>query len=271
MWEALCITAVITQVLILGILSWGAYEYIRLWRRLAIVTTKLQGIQSRLVCYTKMDCDELIDQLLDAPKDGVATATPLLPESKHVTETAGTAVPNTCSAQSACAQRRRERLAALAAGGQARQYLGRTLTADQIDSMGDEEIEKLYARYEARLGAAMTKTLGQAALQVYSGVASMFLPITPESQPALVADLAADPFVGHALSSATCELYHRYGMYLAPITAALTTAKYCHFGHTCPRTIVAAELQENNVGRERDEREDSACAHGESDCAHTGC
>lgn len=262
MWEALCITAVITQVLVLGVLSWGAYEYIRLRRRLAIVTTKLQGIQSRLVCHTKMDCDELIDQLLDAPKDGVGTASP---ESKHVTETAGTAVPNTCSAQS---ERRRERLAALAAGGQARQYLGRTLTADQIDSMGDEEIEKLYARYEARLGAAMTKTLGQAALQVYSGVASMFLPIPPESQPALVADLAADPFVGHALSSATCELYHRYGMYLAPITAALTTAKHCQFGHTCPRTIVAAELQEDNVGRERDERED---LDGESDCAHTEC
>ena len=118
----------------------------------------------------------------------------------------------------------------MAAGGQARQYLGaQRLTADQIDSMGNDEVEKLYARYEAWLGAAMSKTLGQAALQLYSGVASMFLPIPLENQPKLVSDLEADSFVCHALSSATCELYHRYGMYLAPLTAALTTAKHCQF------------------------------------------
>ena len=58
-----------------------------------------------------------------------------------------------------------------------------------------------------------------------------FLPIPAENQPGLIADLEADPFVGHALSSATCELYHRYGMFLAPLTAALTIIEYCQFGH----------------------------------------
>ena len=94
---------------------------------------------------------------------------------------------------------------------------------------------KLYARYEERLGAAMTKTLGSEAIQVYVGVASMFFPI--ENQPSLVVDLEADPFVGHALSSATCELYRRYGMFLAPLSAALTTMKHCQFGHQCPQTM----------------------------------
>ena len=60
----------------------------------------------------------------------------------------------------------------------------------------------------------------------------MFLPI--ENQPGLIADLEGDPFVGHALSSATCELYHRYGMFLVPLTAAMTTLKYCQFGQCCP-------------------------------------
>ena len=69
----------------------------------------------------------------------------------------------------------------------------------------------------------MTKTLGSAALQLYAGVVSMFFPIPAENQPGLIADLEGDPFVGHALSSATCEQYHRYGMFLAPLTAALTT------------------------------------------------
>ena len=65
-------------------------------------------------------------------------------------------------------------------------------------------------------------TLGSAALQLYAGVVSLFLPIPAENQPGLIADLEGDPFVWHALSSATCELYHRYGMFLAPLTTALT-------------------------------------------------
>ena len=83
----------------------------------------------------------------------------------------------------------------------------------------------------------MTKTLGSAALQLYAGMVSMFFPIPAENQPGLIADLEGDPFVGHALSSATCELYHRYGMFLAPLTAALTTIKHCQFGHRCPAVI----------------------------------
>ena len=127
--------------------------------------------------------------------------------------------------------KKRERLAALAVGGQAKQYLGQNFTADQVDSMTNEEVDKLHAQYEARPGAAMTKTLGMAALQLYAATASMLLPIPPENQPKLVTDLEADPFVEHALSSATCELYHLYGMYLAPLTAALTTARHCQFKH----------------------------------------
>ena len=225
MYEALLL---VTQVLVLGVLACGVFEYLRLRQRIVMAVTVLRE---------KMDCDELIDQLLEQ-RDA-----PVIPSSEStrcaVPTTNGAAMPGTAS--------KRDRLAALAAGGQVRQYLGvaaQRLTTDQIDSMGDEEIEKLYARYEARLGAAMTKTLGQAALQLYSGVASMLLPIPLESRPKLVADLEADPFVGHALSSACCELYHRYGMYLAPLTAAFTTAKYCQFEHPSPRTIGS-----DNVGR----------------------
>ena len=98
-------------------------------------------------------------------------------------------------------------------------------------------MERLYARCEARLGAAMTKTLGSAALQLYAGVDFVFLPMPAENQPGLIADLEGDPFVGHALSSATCELYNRFGMFLAPLTTASTTIKHCQFGHRCPAVI----------------------------------
>ena len=139
-------------------------------------------------------------------------------------------------------QNYRERLASVAGGGgQAGRYgllaHGKALTASHIEELDDSEIERLNARYEARLRAAMTKTLGSAALQLYAGMVSMFLPILTENQPGLIADLEGDPFVGHALSSATCELYHRYGMFLAPLTTALTTIKHSQFGHQCPAVI----------------------------------
>ena len=101
---------------------------------------------------------------------------------------------------------------------------------DQVDAMEDDEVDKLYCRYEARLGAAMTKTMGRTALQLYAILAGLFLPLPAYNRSKLVADLEADPFVEHALSSATCELYHRYGTYLAPLATVLTTAQHCQFG-----------------------------------------
>ena len=92
----------------------------------------------------------------------------------------------------------------------------------------------------------MTKTLGSPAPQLYAGVASILLPI--ENQPGFIADLEGDPFVGHAFSSATCELHHNFGTWLAPLTAMLTTMKHCQFGHRCPVRI-------NNDGEQADSGE----------------
>ena len=182
---------------------------------------------ARRLVIGEMDCDELIDELMsvaDAQGTGLDEVAP------------PTAAPAETPEDEERVQKHRERLAAIAAGGQAGQYglvvRGKTFTADQIDTLDNTKIEKMYARYEARLGTAMTKTLWSAALQIYTGTVAMFLPI--ENLPELIADLESDPFVGHALSSATCELYHRYGMFLPPLTAALTTLKHCQFGHCCP-------------------------------------
>ena len=87
----------------------------------------------------------------------------------------------------------------------------------------------------------MTKTLRQAVLQLFSGVAAMFLPIPPENQPALVRDHEGDPITENALSRATCELYHHYGMYLAPLTAVLTTLKHSQFGHQSSDTTIPSD------------------------------
>ena len=186
--------------------------------------------------------DSILDEMLDAPEPQKSTKNP---ESK-LSNGESTAV----------LENHRERLIALVVGGKAKVYLGKEVSVDKIDSMSNEEVEKLYARYESRLGATMTKTLGQAILQLYARAAGHVLPIPPASQNLLYTDLENDPFVGHALTSITCELYHKYGMYLAPITAALTTARYCEFKQ---KDLVNnnGERESNCDGRDSTENEES--------------
>ena len=122
---------------------------------------------------------------------------------------------------------KRERLSAIVAGGSSKQYLGKDLQMSDIDTMTSEQINKLYCRYEARLGASMTKTLGNSFINLYViGVSKYFNVVNP---PKLIQDLEEDPFINHALTSTCCELYYRYGMYLAPFTAMLTTARHINF------------------------------------------
>ena len=75
---------------------------------------------------------------------------------------------------------KRERLSAIVAGGGSKQYLGKDLQMSDIDTMTPEQINKLYCRYEARLGASMTKTLGNSFINLYvMGVSKYFNVVNP--------------------------------------------------------------------------------------------
>ena len=54
------------------------------------------------------------------------------------------------------------------------------ISSDQIYVISDKEIDSLYIRYEARLGAMITKTLGRAALQLGALALGIVLPIPPK-------------------------------------------------------------------------------------------
>ena len=198
----------------LVVLLWVVHQYIRARREIR----KLISLLHTKTFEKKMD--DLLDGLLadETEVPAPAAAVPAVPQSTTVAE-------------------QRDRLTIIVAGGQARKYLGKSLSVEEIDKMDDDEVRKIYTRYEARLGVCMTKTLGKAALQLYTTVATMFLPIPPENRQPLMEDLESDLVVDRVLNSTACELYYRYGNLLAPITVALTTAKYCQFGHQCPKNI----------------------------------
>ena len=129
--------------------------------------------------------------------------------------------------------------------------------------MEDAEVEELHTRYEARLGTAMIKSLGSSLLRLYASAAARFLHLPPFRQPELVADLEQDPFVSSALQSACCELYYRYGMYLAPLTTALTTAKHCDWKCGAEQIVEDTSAEGNDGASCR--FSESACTDGASD------
>ena len=137
------------------------------------------------------------------------------------------AIPQDATSQEAVQDTKRERLSAIVVGGGSRHDFGRDVQLKDLDKMTPQEIDKLYCRYEARLGASMTKTLGNSFINLYVMAVSRYFNVT--NPPKLIEDLEEDPFINHALTSVCCELYYKYGMYLAPFTAMLTTARHIDF------------------------------------------
>lgn len=122
-----------------------------------------------------------------------------------------------------------ERLAAVAAGGCAKKYFGKPYTVQEIENLEEKERKKLYARYEAKLGHEMIKSLGSSVVSILIrafdyGLNELNCEIDDESE--LQNDLEQDPFLSTALSSLLCEIYYKYGNYLAPVSAALIAVKH---------------------------------------------
>ena len=98
--------------------------------------------------------------------------------------------------------------------GNSKLYLGKVYTEEQLAKLSEEEVEKLFNNYEAKLSRQMGKSLGHSIINMYSMGACAALGIT--NQEALSKDLANDPFLNSSLQRFTCELYYRFGSFLAP-------------------------------------------------------
>ena len=135
--EGLLIAVLGTHLVLLGFVVWCL-------RRAAVHIKR-----ARRLVIGAMDCGELIDKLMSVadPQDAGAGLAEGAPPA---------AAPAATPEKEERVQKHRERLAAIAVGGQAGKYglvvRGKTFTADQIDTLDNTEIEKMYARYEARLG-----------------------------------------------------------------------------------------------------------------------
>ena len=103
-------------------------------------------------------------------------------------------------------------------------YLGKAYTEDQLSKLSEEEVEKRFNNYEAKLSGQMVKSLGSSVINIYSMGACVALGIT--NQDALSKDLENDPFLNSALQRFTCVLYYRFGSFLAPLSIGIITSRH---------------------------------------------
>ena len=204
MLAELCqITSILSNVCFLLGVSWLAIKYFQFKKILYII---------------KMATDQ-IDQLL---QDAVQDAT--------LANFTAANIPADISADiSADTSKEKEKLILVVASGKSKQFLGKLMTTADIETLSDEDVQKLYARYEATLGGLITRQLKYHMCYAYSRVIQSICPTLNckiEDIGGLTTSLGDGPFIDLALSSYTCKLYHDYGHLLAPIEAAIITSGY---------------------------------------------
>ena len=119
---------------------------------------------------------------------------------------------------------KRQKLPECILTGNRKLYLGKAYTEDQIKKLDDEEVDKRFSNYKAKLSGQIVKSLGCSIINMYSMGACAVLGIS--NQDALSEDLESDPFLNSALQWFTCELYHRFGSFLAPLSVGLITSRH---------------------------------------------
>ena len=108
--------------------------------------------------------------------------------------------------------------------GNSKLYLGKVYREEQLAKLSEEEVEKLFNNYEAKLSGQIIKSLGKSIINMYSMGACAVLGIS--NQEALSKDLENDPFLNSALQRFTCELYYRFGWFLAYFSVGIIMRRH---------------------------------------------
>ena len=117
---------------------------------------------------------------------------------------------------------KRQKLLKCVLTGNSKLYLGKVYTEDQLKKLNDEEMEKCFNNYEAKLSGQMVKSLGCSIIIMHSMGPCAALRIS--NQDVLSEDLENDPFLNSALQRFTCELYYRFSSFLAPLSVGIITS-----------------------------------------------
>ena len=89
--------------------------------------------------------------------------------------------------------------------------------------MDSYNINILSNRCESILSVQINKLLGESVINLYSNVACNVIGIGNQQDSS--DDLECDPFLNNAMQRFTCDLYCRFGAFLAPVSVGIITGK----------------------------------------------
>ena len=135
----------------------------------------------------------------------------------------------------------REQLAVLVSTGKSKEAIGVQLTHEQLKRLTDKEVEKYYKRYETFVGSKTTESMVDSLLTLVTRGLQMVVEI--DDIDAMKKELKEDFIINKEMTDFVGGLSLKYGKFLAPISAALITAKHIDFNSHL-QTKDVAKLEE---------------------------
>ena len=144
---------------------------------------------------------------------------------------------------------KRQKLLKCILTGNSKLYLGKVYTEEKIKELNEEEVEKLFNNYEAKLSGKIVRSLGCSIINMHSMGACSVLGIT--NQDALSEDLENNPFLNSALQRFTCELYYRFGSFLAPLSVGIITSRHYLLSERNKNEEQTSGMGDNKIGGDK--------------------
>ena len=152
----------VATTIALSVFSYGILQYIRVRHHIHMLVSIFAKLFAQKTVKF-IECDDLLAQLLE--DEGSADARLTTSWRTNASNSAETVIS---AAAGTTINKQRARLTAQVSGERKMTFEGHAVTPERIDAKEDAEIEELHARYEARLGAAMSKSLGSSLLHMYA-------------------------------------------------------------------------------------------------------
>ena len=144
----------------------------------------------------------------------------------------------------------REQLAVLVSTGKAKEAIGKQLTHEQLKLLTDKDVERYYKRYEAFVGSKTTERMVDSLLTLALRGLQMVIEI--DDIEGTKKELKEDYIIHKEMTDFVGRLSLKYGKLLAPLSAALITAKHVrleipqHSSPTAEHSSPTAEQLQTN-------------------------
>ena len=124
--------------------------------------------------------------------------------------------------------------------GRSKELLGKTISMKEIESMPNEELEKLYKIYESNLAGRISNTITDSVIMIATKLIDKTLPIDNVSE--LESDLKNDYLLISELKNIGGYMSLKFGRIMGFLSAGLITMKHIDFSKSKKQT---AEIKDS--------------------------